>query len=113
MNMGKSMKKNLMIVAFTTFLIFSCFLSGCTQESNNGVKPDEIELISHKIETYGNLTNGLREVTGSLKNIGNRTIDVIVEVTFLDKDNVVLYTGTYTIYNFVSGVTEYFIVEFF
>jgi len=36
-----------------------------------------------------------------------------VEVTFLNKDNVILYTGTNTIYKFVSEVTEYFIVEFF
>ena len=105
------MKKYLMTASITTLLIFTCLLSGCTQDNNN-VKPEEIEIISHKVATYGNLTSGFVEVTGSLKNIGNRTIDVIAEVTFLNKNNEVLYVGTYTIYNFVSGVIEHFIVEF-
>jgi len=94
-------------------LIFSILLSGCTQETNNNnnVNKEEIQLISHEIET--NPSGDIKEVRGSLKNIGNRTINpVVVEVIFYNKNNLVIHSGTYTIYNFVNGYTEYFFVQF-
>jgi len=102
--------KKYLIITISVLLIFLTLLSGCTQENDN-VNKDEIQLISHKIET--NTSGDVKEVTWSLKNIGNRTINpVVVEVIFYNKDNVVLHSGTYTIYNFVNGYTEYFFVEF-
>jgi len=105
--------KKYIIITVTALLILTSFFSGCTQENtNNNDISDEVELLSHNITTYENLSTPFKEVRGTAKNIGNRIINITVEVSFYNKDNVVLYTGTYTIYNFVNGITENFIVEF-
>lgn len=107
------MKKYLKITCIAV-LIFSILLSGCTQENNNHNSiTDEVELVSHNITTYGNLSKGFREVIGTIKNNGNRTIDqVVVEVFFFNKDNEIIYSGAYTVYNFVNGYKADFFVVF-
>ena len=107
----EKMKKHL-IISITVLLIISILLSGCTQENNNNdVITDEVELVSSKIET--NPSNTVMEVFGTIKNNGNRTIDqVVVEVFFFNKDNEIIHSGTYTVYNFVNGYTADFFVDF-
>ena len=52
--------KKYLIITISVLLIFLTLLSGCTQENDN-VNKDEIQLISHKIET--NTSGDVKEVT--------------------------------------------------
>lgn len=107
------MKKYLLIIA-TVLLISSILLSGCTQENNNKKNiSQEIELVHHEINKYGNLTFEWLEVTGAIRKIGNATIDhAIVGVYFYNKKNQVIYYGNYSIYSFVKGYDYDFFVVF-
>jgi len=95
----------------TTILIAFLLLTGCTQEETNKKNvSEEIELIYHKLEK--NPVNGDIEVIGSIKKIGNATIDHdIVGVYFYNKKNELIYYGNYSIYSFVKGYNyDWFVI---
>lgn len=99
------MKKKIFVV-WIVIVLSMVLLSGCSQQSgDDNADNDELQLVSHDIETktgaYGISTNSgatmgygeYKEVTGTIKNIADETIDqMTIKVQFYDSDNELLLT---------------------
>lgn len=117
------MKKQLLIIGIVAILV-SVGLSGCNENNTSG--SNEIEIVSHNIETKTTYLNKVginepgysgvgetKEVTGTIKNIANRNIDrVSITVRFYDSGNDLLRTETTTVSYLAKGETGNFKVDF-
>ena len=104
------MKKQLIITVAFLFILAG-LLCGCNEQTNNNNTNnpiDYIELVSH----YINIRDDLIEVNGVMKNNGSTTVDAVAEVLFYNANNELIYSSTYTVYNFVNGTTADFYVMY-
>lgn len=112
--MVKKMKKQLMIVGIVVIFL-AVGLSGCNeQEKTNGntQTTKEVEIVSHNVERKEYSSDGSvygYEVTGVIKNIGNRNLDqVTITVKFYDSDNELLCTKKDYVSYLAKGETDNF-----
>lgn len=100
------------LITFAVIFILVGLLVGCTQQTNNNNNNksplEHIELI----DDYVVVRDDLVEVNGVLRNNGTTTLHVAAIVLFYNAENELIYSGTYTIYNFVNGTDAAFFVMY-
>jgi hypothetical protein len=109
------MKKQLLIPGVIV-LIICTVLCGCNEQTDtNSNDISDVQFVSHQInvKTVNNSTEYI-EVTGTIKNVGNKTIDDIkIKVTFYDANNKNLHMETFTVILLKSGKTHNFGVRYY
>jgi len=108
--------KRYIVIIVISIIILAIFLSGCTQENNKEFEENSygIELLWHRLDEGGTPPNDFKEVNGELINNGTRDYEkVVITVDFLNKNDKVIYSGNYTVYDFLHNYTANFFVTYF
>lgn len=106
--------KKYILIKIVAIILSAMFLSGCNQETNKEKEDSNIvELLWHRIDSGGTPPYDFKEVVGQI--INNDTKDynkVEVTVYFLDKNDKLIHSGTYTIYDLLQNYTANFFVHY-
>ena len=108
------MKKKYLAITVVSIFLFTIFLSGCTQNNNDGREVShKVEIVWHDVQTGGTPPYDFMEVVGQIKNNDTKDYDKVeIIVGFFDKNDNMIHFGAYNVYSLLQNYSADFFVHY-